>query len=182
MKNGFTLIETMIVIALSAAMMGTLATLIYSFNTSYSYEQASALSAGSARSILREAESLTLSANHVLLSHSFSGTMYTSSSTVLVLEIPSIDSSGNSISGAYDYAVFYASGARAYRLLTANAASARAPGTKQLSNALSSITFSYNNADFTLVNTVTIDVQTSAQSKGQTNIDHRREQLYLRNF
>jgi len=182
MKHGFTLIETLIVIAISVSMLGALTTLIYSFNTSYSYEQSAALSAGSARAVMREAESLTLTADHVLQSHTFSGTVYTSSSTVLVLEIPSVDPSGNIISGAYDHAVFYADGTLAYRLLAANAASARVSGTRRLSDDIFSLTFSYNNADLALADAVTVDVQTFVQSKEQMSINHRREQLYLRNF
>ena len=182
MKNGFTLIETVVVIALSASMLGVLSLLIHSFYSAYSYEQSAALSAESARSVIRETESLALAADHVLQSHSFSGTMYTSSSTALILEIPSVDSSGTIVSGAYDYAVFYVQGTSAYRILAANAASKRASGTKKLSGTISSLTFSYNNADFTLVNIVTVDVQVIVQSRGQNSTDHRSEQLYLRNF
>jgi len=182
MKHGFTLIETVIVIAISVSMLGALSMLIYSFNTSTSYEQTAALSAESARAVIREAEALTLVADHVLQSHTFSSTTYTSSSTALVLEIPSVDSSGATVTNAYDYAVFYMNGARLYRTLAANVASARVSGTKKLSDTVSSLTFSYNSADFTLVNTVAIDVQTSVQSRGNVSVDHRREQLYLRNF
>lgn len=181
-SQGFTLIETLIVIVLSASMMVALSLLINSFNTAYTYERASALSASSARSVLSEAESLTLSASHVIQSHTFQSTTYTSSSEVLVLEIPSIDSSGNIIPSTYDYAVFYTNGTYAYRLLMTDAASNRASGTKQLSDTISSLTFSYNSADFALVNTVTVDVQTFVQSKEQISTDHRIEQMYLRNF
>ncbi|MCX6786415.1 MAG: hypothetical protein NTU85_01170 [Candidatus Kaiserbacteria bacterium] len=180
--SGFTLVETLIVIALSVGMLIVLCMLIRSFNTSYSYEQGAAISAESARSVMRETESLTLVADHVLQSHTFSTTTYTSSSTVLVLEIPSIDSSGAIISSTYDYAVFYSNGTHAYRILAANAASKRVSGTKQLSDTISSLTFSYNNTNFTLVNTITVDVQTLMQLRGQSSIDHRSEQLYLRNF
>jgi len=180
--RGFTLIETIIVIALSVSMLIVLSLLIRSFNNSYLYEQSSALSAESVRSIIREIESLTAVADHVLQSHVFSGTTYTSSSAVLILEIPSIDSSGTVISNTYDYAVFYTNGTNAYRILEANASSKRTSGTKQLSSTVSSLTFSYDNADFTLVQSVTVDVQTLSQSRGQDSVDHRNEQMYMRNF
>ena len=179
---GFTIIETLIVIALSASMMGALSLLIYSFNSSYSYGQLSSISAMSIRSVMNEVELLTLSASNVLQSHTFQSTTYTSSSNVLVLEIPSIDSYGNIISNTYDYAVFYVDGTYAYRILEANTTSKRITGTKQLSDTISSLVFSYNNSDFTLVDTVTVDVQTTVHYKEQTSVDNRHEQMYLRNF
>ena len=179
---GFTLIETVIVTALSAIMLVALSILIYSFNTSYLYEQASSLSAKSARSVIREVESLTIPAYRVLQSYTFSGTAYSSSSTVLVLKIPSIDSFGSIIPNTYDYAVFYTSGTNAFRILEAGTGSSRVSGTLLLSETISALSFSYNAGDFTLVSAVTVDVQTSAQSHGHISNDRRREQLYLRNF
>jgi len=181
-QRGFTLIETVIVIALSASMFGVLSLLVRSFYVSYSYEQSAAISAESARSVIKEVESLTLVADKVLSSHVFSSATYDSSSNSLVLEIPSIDSSGAIVSGSYDYAAFYLQDTNAYRILEANAASSRASGTKKLSDTISSLTFSYNNADFALADAVTVDVQTLVQSRGQGSADHRSEQLYLRNF
>ena len=181
-RLGFTLVETMIVMALSVVMLGALGFLIYSFNSSTSYEQIAARSAESARSVMKEVESLAPVADHILVSHNFSGTIYTSSSSVLILEIPSIDASGSAIASTYDYAVFYVVGTRAYRLLVANAASKRVSGTKQLSDTVSSLSFSYPTADLLLADSVTISVQTSAQSRGKTSVDSRSEELYLRNF
>jgi hypothetical protein len=131
---------------------------------------------------MREMESLTLPADAVLQTHTFIGGTYTSSSTVLVLEIPSVDSSGNTIASTHDYAVFYSVGTTsAYRLLEANALSTRVSGTKLLSSTMKAFTFTFNDADFTKVNIVTVDVQTQAQVKQDTVSDHRSEQMRLRN-
>lgn len=182
--RAFTLLETVIVIALSAAMMVALSALIYNFNEASAYEEASAASSGSANNLMREIESLVAPADAVVQMHEFepSGVTYTSSSNVLVLEIPSVDSSGNVIANTYDYAAFYVVGTNAYRILEANAMSSRISGTKQLSSTVSSLTFSYNNTDFTAVNTITADVQTLAQVKQNTLTDHLNEQIRLRNF
>ncbi|MDE1919226.1 MAG: type II secretion system protein [Patescibacteria group bacterium] len=180
--RAFTLLETMIVIALAAGMMTTLGFLIYNFNGTSAYEQTLSQSSGSASAVLREVESLVLPADAVLQTHTFSSTTYTSTSTSIVLEIPSIDSSGNVISSTYDYAAFYTSGTNAYRLLQANASSKRASGTKLLSSSVKTLTFSYNNTDFTKVSSTTVDIQTQAQVKQNTVSDHRREQMRLRNY
>lgn len=178
---GFSLIETVIVIALGAMTMLALSLLIYSFNKTSVYEQTAAQSSGSASAILREVESLALPADAVLQTHVFPGATYTSSSTALVLEIPSIDNSGVAIPNTYDYAVFYSVGTNAYRLLDANVLSKRVSGTKQLSTTLNTLTFSYDNADFAQVTTVTVTVQMRVQVKQDILTDHRSEQLRLRN-
>jgi len=180
--RAFSLIETVIVIALSAVIMMVLGLLIYNFNKTSLYGQALTQSSGSASTIMREIESLTFPAHAVLQTHTFPSATYTSTSTSLVLEIPSVDSSGNVIANTYDYAVFYSVGTNAYRLLTANALSKRVSGTKQLSATLNALTFTYNNADFTKVGSITIDIQTQASAKQDILSDHRREQIRLRNY
>jgi hypothetical protein len=183
MKRAFTLIESLIVVAISVSVMITIALLIYSFNKTSGYGQMFAQSSGSASAILREVESLAFPADAVLATHTFAGATYTSTSTSLVLEIPSINGSGNVIANIYDYAVFYVVGTTtAYRLLEAHPFSHRTSGTKQLSSTVNALTFSYNDADFTKVSTVTVDIQTQALVREDIVSDHRREQIRLRNY
>jgi len=179
---GFTFIETIIVVALSVCMMIALGSLLYSFNSISSFQQASLQSSGSASIILREIESLAFPANAILQTHAFSSASYTSSSTALVLEIPSIDSSGNTIANTHDYAVIYSVGTNVYRLLEANALSARSSGTKKLSSTINTLSFSYDNTDITQASIVTVDVQTQSQVKQNILSDHRNEQIKLRNY
>lgn len=181
-KRAFTLVETLIVIAISTTMLIALCVLIYIFNTTASYEQTSLRSSSSASTVIREIEVLTLPASEVLQTHTFSGTAYTSTSTSLVLEIPSIDNFGNAIANTYDYAAFYVTGTNAYRLLQTNASSARVSGTKKLSSYIQSLTFTYNSGDFTQISIVTADVQTRATVKQNIISDRQREQIRLRNY
>lgn len=180
-RTGFTLIETVIVIAFSAIMALALSLLTYNFTNTLLYDQTSSKSSDSASALMREIESLVLPANAILQSHMFSDIVYTSTSTVLVLEIPSIDSSGTVIASAFDYAVFYASSTEAYRILATHASSKRVSGTKKLSSTLHSLTFTFGNTDFTQVSTTTIDIQTQAYAKQNVLSDHRNESLRLRN-
>ena len=182
-KHGFTLIETVIVIALSISVMTALTLLIYNFNKISVYNETFAKSSGSASAIMREIGSLIIPANAILQTHTFSNGTYISTSTSLVLEIPSIDSAGNTIANTYDYAAFYLVGTTmAYRILQPDALSARASSTKQLSTTMSSLTFTYGDTDFTKVSTTTVDVQTQALVKQEVLSDHRREQFRLRNY
>ncbi|TSA43813.1 hypothetical protein D4R49_02065 [bacterium] len=181
-RCAFTLVETVIVVALSVSVLIAIILLIYNFNKISVYDKTSAQSSGSASALMREIESLASPADAVLQTHAFSGSTRISSSTALVLEIPSIDSSGNVVANTYDYAAFYSTGANAYRLLETNALSARSPGTKQLSSTIQSLTFSYNSASFATTSTVTVDIQTQARAKQEVLSDHLREQIRLRNY
>ena len=180
-QSAFTLIETVIVIALSVSVVVALTFLLYTFNRASSYGKISSQSYASASALLRDIESLTLPANAVLETHAFSGGTHTSTATSLVLELPSIDNSGNVIAGAHDYVAFYAVGTNAYRLLEKDAASARVAGTILLSSTLDTLSFAYDDADVAQVRTVTVDIQTQAQMKEEVVVSHLYQQIRLRN-
>lgn len=179
--RAFTLIETIIVIAFSVIMALALGLLTFNFTNMLRYDQTASRSSDSASALMREITALVLPADAVVASHTFSGKTYTSSSTVLVLEIPSIDSSGGTIANTFDYAVVYASSTDAYRILAAHASSKRVSGTKKLSSTIHSLTFSFNTTDLTKVSTTTVDIQTEASAKQNVLSDHRSELLRLRN-
>lgn len=181
MRRGFTLVETFIVIAISVVALVALSNLFIIFNTTYGYQQAFITGAGSASSAMNAFEMAILPADQVLASHSVNGTTYFSGATTLVLELPSIDSSGNIIAGVQDYIVFYASSTNLYRLSQAGVGSTRPSGLKLLSKTLSSLSFTYDNVDFTKVTNVATDIVTQAQFKQQTVQSHLNEQVYLRN-
>ncbi len=182
MKRGYSIIETVVVIAISVVALVALANIYVTFNALYGNQQIFLATAGSAGTVVNALEAAILPADQVLASYTFSGTPYASSATTLVLELPSVDASGDLIAGAKDYIVFYTSGTMLYRLTEAHAGSARASGRKQLSATVSAISFTYDNADMTKATSVTADVQTSAQFKQQTAQGHLTEQIYLRNL
>lgn len=180
-SKGFTLIETLIVIAIGLAMLTALASLIESFYRTAAYQVASEHVSGSASATMREMESLIPSADAVLASYTFPDATYTSSSTVLVLKLPSIDSTGTVITNAYDYAAIYRIGNSAYSQIEASANSARPSGTTLLSAYVQSLTFTYNSADPSTATAVTVDLKTETSAGSNTLTDHRNEYLGLRN-
>lgn len=182
MKRGFSLIETIITIGISVIALLALVNIFLTFNTIYGYQQISLATSGSAGAAMNALEVAVLPAEQVLSSHSFSGTMYTSGPATLVLQLPSVDSSGNIIAGAKDYVVFYSSSAMLYRLTEAASNSTRVPGLQTLSTTLDSISFTYNDGDFTKVTNVIADVQTQAQYKQEIVQGRLTEQLFLRNY
>jgi hypothetical protein len=180
-NRGLTLVETLMVIALFTAGMAVLASMYYDFNTLYGVQQTITDTALSTGQIVNEVENLTVPADSVISSHTFSAGSYASSASTLVLEIPSVDSSGVVISGKYDYAVMYRSGTNVYRLLETDASSARGAGTKLLGSSITALSFTYDNADVTLAKTVTVSVTAQTYVKNAPVSNTLRSSFRLRN-
>lgn len=178
---GLTLIETIVVVAISSAALLALVNLFLIFNSMYGYQRAFVAAAGSAGAAMNALEASILPAERVLASRDFSGTTYASSADTLVLELPAFDASGDIVSGAKDYVAFYASAGTLYRLIEADVQSARHSGRTQLSAVLDALLFTYDTADVTNATNITADIATRAQFKQETVQSHLREQLYLRN-
>lgn len=179
---GFTLVETILVVALFAVMMGALAALYLSFGTSTLVQKAMADISFRANRALETLHADVGQAQGVLASHAFdSGTTYFSGVSALVLALPSIDASGTVIAESFDYVAYYLDGASLYRRLDADAASARQPGVVLLANAIETFTFGYDTADFTQVTRVdTVIVSTKVTPRGSARGElHGRS--YLRN-
>lgn len=181
MKRGFTLIETVILIGITTMALGALTNLFITFNSVNGYQNAF-IAVGSAGTAINAFEASLLPASQVLSSHDFPGVTHASATTTLVLELPAIDASGTLIPGAKDYIAFYSVSSTLYQLTQAYAQSARVPGLKQLSTTLQTLSFTYDNADFTKVTNVIADIQTQTAFKQQTVQNHLREQVYLRNL
>lgn len=180
-SRAFTLLEVVIVLALFSVMFLAVIRFFVNYNTSYIFERAVTNSSSSAGTLMSEIQNAALPADQVLTSHSFGGTTYSSATSTLVLELPSIDSAGVIIAGDYDYIAFYTDGTRAYEIVEANASSGRASRTRLLSDSLNALTFSYDNASFPSVTNVTVDVTTQAAYGSRTTQSHLREQVYLHN-
>lgn len=179
--RAFTLMEVIIVVGIFSIMFLALIKFFISYNTSYIFERAVVTTSSSADALMNEIEAAVLPANQVVASRTFGAVTYTSGASVLVLEVPSIDSSGVIISGTYDHIVFYTNGKYVYEIIDANAASSRKSRTRQLSDSLSALTFTYDNASFPSVKQVTADITTQAVFPTRTTQSHLRQQIYLRN-
>jgi len=180
--RGFTLIETVIIIAITAMMMISLATLFVNFNSLYVYQQTFTATVKSAGGAINAIGDASLPANQVLASHIFSSGTISSGATSFALELPSVDSSGNILAGKHDYIGFYLTGTDLYRRTEADASSVRASGTKKVATLVSSLSFTYDNTDFTKVTNVTANIVTQLNTKKGLVQTHLNEQFYLRNI
>ncbi|OGG78085.1 hypothetical protein A3A36_02875 [Candidatus Kaiserbacteria bacterium RIFCSPLOWO2_01_FULL_52_12b] len=180
--KGFTLLETVIVAGLGAFTLFILVNFYLNFNSVLGADGGLMNVSKDVRSIVGETEALILPARRVLSSHSFGADTYASDTDTLVLELPSIDSSGVQIFGKYDYAVLYLDGTTAYLRILSDPASSRLSGTKQLATTVNTLALTYDNADFTLVRKVDIDIQTRVVVKEDVLSAHLHQQTYLRNY
>ncbi len=179
--TGFTLIEMLITIALFAIIMLVLFNLFDWHNRLFYFQQAQVYVSGSARSSLNDLSNYIAQSQAVLASHTFSGTNYNSGANVLVLQLPSADASGNILASTFDYVVFYTSSNQLMEQVAPAAGSFRTQVTKQLSDTLNTITFTYDNADFTQVKSVTVNIATQAKAGKQTVNYTLNQKVFLRN-
>lgn len=180
--KGFSLVETIIVLALVVIVLYVLVSMFLGYSKTYSYIEAGFEVSGSAATAVEDISSAVRQSSGVLSSRTFSGTNYTTNSTTLVLEVPTVNSSGSIVSSTYDYILFYRSGTDLYRVIDANGSSARTSGTKKLSNVVQSITFTYDAVTVTDATKVSIDLETAKAVKEQSYNQRVRNQVYLRNI
>jgi type II secretory pathway pseudopilin PulG len=177
----FSLAETVIATAILIFVLVALLALFNNFFKTYSSQKTKIDIGNSAREAVKELKNAALQANQIAASHNFSGTTYSSDQYTLVLEIPSIDGSGNIVSGKYDYAVFYLTGTNLYRRIQADAASSRPSALNKISDVVSTITFTYNNADLALATKIDVDMEMQKISGGQNVSYQLHQEIYLRN-
>lgn len=198
--RGMTLIELLIVIAISAIVLIALLSL-YVGGMKYFYNQNSRADtieesrmpmAWVSRDI-REASQVfngTLTA--------YNGSSYTTGETCIVLEVPSLDETGN-LSATLDYIIYEWAGTRLVRIIDADDASARQDGSRVLANDLvndgnggppfklkyfrsdgvTEVTSGYNDAFIVEVELTTQG--RSLQRAGQNFVETVRTQAKLRN-
>ncbi len=181
-RRGFTLIEIVVVVGVFAIMIFALLNLYLAYGSLYNFQNAQLTTQTEGRAVMSEFSLFTIQGHQVLSNITIATNTYYSGTTTLVLEIPSITSGGSIISNTWDYVVFYVSGKKIYRTIQPDAASARISGTKLLTSNLQSLSITYNNADLTQAQKVSIDLTLQNINVKNTATNHLTEDLILRNF
>ncbi len=181
-QPGFTLIEVVVGIGVLVVLLFSLFNLYLAYGSLYTSQNNQLTIVAAGRSIMSELGLYTVQAYRVVGNYTIATTTYYSSTTTLALQIPAINSGGSIINNTWDYVVFYANGTNLYRTIAADGASSRISGTRKLTNYLQNITFTYDNADLTLAQKVSIDLNLQNQEGNYTATNHLTEQLTLRNF
>lgn len=150
-------------------------------NKVYYLEQAEVQATGSARTALSHMDKYIGQASTILASQDIGGTTYNSGATTVVLQIPAIDNNNDIIATTSDYVVYYVDGTQLFEVLQAGTNSIRKSATKQLSDSVNTLSFSYDNADYSQVRKVTVDLQTRAQARATQVNTHLTQTIFLRN-
>lgn len=134
---------------------------------------------------LKRLGELARGAGGVVSSQTINGTAYVSSSTVLVLKLPTIDPSNNIISGSYDYIAFYRDSTDATKIYTdlaPAAGSVRVSGKKLLTAYNQTLAFSYNNAAISQATRVSVFIVNQQTVRLKMLTTRAWTSIFLRNF
>lgn len=161
-NKGFTLIESLIVIAVSVIIFLIVAT---TFATLWRLSQTN-LSAFETKSqagiALQKISELIEGSDSVLQSRTINGTPYQTGENVLALKMPSVTDAGEIIPASFDYVAFAISSTS---ILVADfekaPSSSRPQGQVILSNLASALNFRYNSSSSTDINTIEIFIETA---------------------
>lgn len=181
MSRAFTFIEVLITIALFTVLIIGIAELYLVYGKVVAFQEASISAVLDGDSVVGAVGVAGSQASRIVAVRVFFGTNYTSGTTTVIFELPSVDSSGV-ILDTYDYVGIYASSTGAYRTVDAAAGSVRTSGQKRLTDSLNALSFTYDDVSFPSVTSVTVDATTTSVVHGQTTYRHVRGHVYLRNL
>jgi hypothetical protein len=181
---GFTLLETVAVIGIMIMLL-LVVDRIFLVNEDYMAKTLARIDNdnGAVIAIGRLGE-LSRGATAILTSETINGTLYTTSPDVLVLQIPTLDGSGNIVANSSDYVAFYRNPIDSTQIYTDTAVaagSARQSGKKLLTDDNALLTFSYNNplpSNATRVSVFLVNQQTV---RGVTITTKEWTSIFLRN-
>ena len=184
-NRGITLIETMIGLAISALLVVILSyCLVIVLRLNEAQKTISALTSSTDRGIYRISSSIQQS-SQILSSAVISGTTFTTSSSVLVLKIPTVNSSGQIISGSYDTVVYRRNPSdlsELQEITDAEAGSARFDGTHLIARFVTNLLFRYNNSDYSSASTATVFLKTGTTVRGVLKESANQTTVRPRNF
>lgn len=183
--SGLTLIETMIGLGISALLVIILSyCLIVVLRLNEAQKTISSLTASTDRGSHRITRTIQQS-SRVLNSADISGTTYTTSSTVLVLKVPTVNSSGQIIAGSYDTVVYRRNPSNLSELqeiTDAQSGSSRFDGTHIIARFVTNLLFRYNNIDYSSASTVTTFLKTGDMVRGALKESANQITVRLRNL
>jgi prepilin-type N-terminal cleavage/methylation domain-containing protein len=180
-EKGFTIIEVVIVIAISLVLLIGLLNLFEWHQKVYVLEEATVRTTSDARNTMLSMSEYIAQSSNVLPSHSFNSILYTTSGNTVVLEVPSVNSSDNVIPFTFDYVAFYLQNGSVYQIVEVGTGSVRPAGTKRLAENVQTFTLTYNSGTPSQSSTVNIDLRTLIPTRNG-NVDTRvTDTIFLRN-
>ncbi len=179
---GFTLMESVVMIFILAFLLIALFSMYEWHGKVYQFQRAVVAVTEQARFSTQAMQDFVSQGNRVLASANINSQVYTSSTTTLVVKLPSADKSGNIIPSTWDLGVFYLNGNKLFYLMSPGAGSGRAGGLKLLSDRVTKLEFIYDYSDWNLVKKVEIDFTLTDYAREQAVVKRIKENFYLKNY
>lgn len=187
MKNqkGFaTLLELILVIALVSIIMVLLTTVFLSQSKTFNTQKSQIEVEVSNRFALDEMTSKLRESTGLLSQAVVDGQTYTTNDQTVVAQIPAVDASSEIIFGKFDTLIYTLNSSnpkQLLKILSPDLASSRTKQRVVLANDVSSLQFSYNNADLALVDVVKINFSSSKSVAGTSPQTSDKASVTLRN-
>lgn len=158
--TGFTLAEILIVCGLFAILITIGAGIFLSHNRFYENQAGEISSINSTREAADRINEYARAAIILVSSYTYNSVLYTSGSQIVIFGLPAIDSANNIIEGSFDYVIIGANPVHPNRMeliVDPNPSSARIARNLLLTDRLTSLTFTYDNQDFSQVRKISYE-------------------------
>lgn len=183
-KNGFTVIELMVFIVVGVILLTAVGEIFITtlrsgkrVTAQTDLERSAALGVETIKNTIQPAKT-------VVASRTFGAGSFTSGNDTLVLEIPSVNSSGNLLAGASDYVVFFRDLTDSSLLkITTEAAtgSIRISNTRLVSSFVDSLEFRYNKGNIVDADAIDVNLVTKTTFASETLRASASARVELRN-
>lgn len=180
-QQGFTIIEVIIVLAVSSVLLLGLMNLFDWHQKVFVMEEATVRTTNDVRSTLLNMGKYIAQSSNILAMRNFNGTDRTTGGNTIVLEIPSVNSSDSIIPVTYDYMAFYLDSSSVYQVTEPGTGSIRQAGTKKLAENVQNFSLTYNNGTPSQASRVTIDMQSRIVTRNGNVITQVSDTIFLRN-
>lgn len=173
---GFTLVEILVVTGLVGILMVIGVAIYLANNRFYETESGEIFSVANTRDAADKISEYGRLAAGLVSSHVYASVTYNTGATAAVFRVPSINSSGQIITGTYDYVVIGRDPENSSRLiliLDADPGSSRTERTLQLTDKLAALSFTYDDADPSFAKNMNFEIRVT-----QTGRYPATEQIY----
>ena len=145
-NKGFTLIETLVAMTIFVVASIIIGSLFVSHTRLYKVQEAVGTMKLHKTLFSKHLQKIGGMAKAIIPSGTIGGILYTSSSSTVVFQIPSINANSDTIPNTYDYVAFYRESNNLYMETNADAKSQRKNIKQQISGSIDSLIFRYDNA------------------------------------
>ncbi len=179
---GFTLIEIVIVLGLVSTLMIVLFTIFEGQLRNFGYQQAQLKATGSSRTAMDSLTRNIMQASAVDINRTINSVLYTSDSDAVVLRLPSMNSSYQTLADTFDFVTIYLDGNNLYEIVEVGSGSFRKPTFRLLSDSVNSFTLTYDSATMADVTKITFDITTRTTIRGEQYVEMESSNVaFLRN-